>query len=88
MTQSPEVISFGNRSAADRREQQRFVAFHWTHYQDDVRYVPLLDYEYLGSRLLGITGFFEARHLFFTHGDARFVLALHDGRVVDDATRS
>jgi hypothetical protein len=82
MTQSPEVISFGNRSAADRRELQRFVLFHWTHYQDDVRYVPLLDYEYLGSRPLGITGFFEARNLFFTHGDVRFFLALHDGRIV------
>jgi signal transduction histidine kinase len=29
MTQFPEVISFGNRSAADRRALQRFVAFHW-----------------------------------------------------------
>lgn len=79
---TPEVISFGNRTAADRRALRRFVDFHWTHYLGDPRYVPLLDYEYLGSRLLGVTGFFEPRNLFFAHGDARFFLALRDGRVV------
>ena len=77
-----EVVSFGYRSADDRRQLKRFVAFHWTHYEGDPRYVPLLDYEYLGSRLLGITGFFEPRNLYFTHGDARFFLALRDGHVV------
>ncbi|HVZ22287.1 MAG TPA: hypothetical protein VG871_14545 [Vicinamibacterales bacterium] len=76
------IVSFGCESAADRRALERFVAFHWTHYRGDPRYVPLLDYEYLGSRLLGITGFFEARNLFFSHGDARFFLALRDGEVV------
>ena len=75
-------MSFGCRSAADRRELKRFVAFHWDHYRGDPRYVPLLDYEYLGSRLLGITGFFEARNLFFTHGETRFFTAVRDGRVV------
>jgi hypothetical protein len=77
-----EIVSFGFRSAADRRQLKRFVTFHWTHYRGDPRYVPLLDYEYLGSRLLGVTGFFEARNLFFTHGDARFFLALRDGHIV------
>ncbi len=77
-----EIVSFGNRTAADRRRLKRFVAFHWTHYRGDPRYVPLLDYEYLGSRLLGITGFFEARNSFFDHGEAQFFLAMRDGRIV------
>ena len=77
-----EVVSFGNQSPADRRQLQQFVAFHWTHYRGEPRYVPLLDYEYLGSRVLGITGFFEPRNLFFAHGDARFFLALQDGQIV------
>jgi hypothetical protein len=82
MTRRVEIVAFGNRSAADRRQLKRFVKFHWTHYRGDPRYVPLLDYEYLGSRMLGVTGFFEPRNLFFTHGDARFFLALRDGAVV------
>ncbi len=82
MDERTEVVSFGYRSSADRRQLKRFVAFHWQHYRGDARYVPLLDYEYLGSRLLGITGFFEPRNLFFTHGDARFFLAIRDGAVV------
>lgn len=82
MTERLEIASFGYHSAADRRQLKRFVAFHWTHYRGDPRYVPLLDYEYLGSRLLGVTGFFEPRNLFFSHGDARFFLALRHGRVV------
>jgi hypothetical protein len=77
-----EVVSFGNQSPADRRQLQQFVAFHWTHYRGEPRYVPLLDYEYLGSRVLGITGFFEPRNLFFAHGDTRFFLALQDGQIV------
>jgi len=77
-----DIVSFGNRSPADRKRLDQFVAFHWTHYRDEPRYVPLLDYEYLGSRLLGITGFFEPRNLFFTHGQIRFFLAQQDGQVV------
>ena len=45
MTGRPEIVSFGYRSAADRRQLKRFVAFHWTHYRDDPRYVPLLDFD-------------------------------------------
>jgi hypothetical protein len=77
-----EVVSFGNQSAADRRQLKEFVAFHWGHYRGERRYVPLLDYEYLGSRVLGITGFFEPRNLFFTHGHTRFFLALRNSQIV------
>jgi len=77
-----DIVSFGNKSPTDGRHLQQFVAFHWAHYRGEPRYVPLLDYEYLGSRVLGITGFFEPRNLFFTHGHTRFFLAWRDGRIV------
>jgi hypothetical protein len=77
-----DIVSFGNQSPTDGRHLQQFVAFHWAHYRGEPRYVPLLDYEYLGSRVLGITGFFEPRNLFFTHGHTRFFLAWRDGRIV------
>jgi hypothetical protein len=77
-----EISSFGNSSPADRAQLEPFVEFHWTHYRGEPQYVPLLDYEYLGSRLLGITGFFEPRNLFFRHGRSQFFLARRDGRVV------
>jgi GNAT superfamily N-acetyltransferase len=79
---SPEILSFSNQSRNDKKLLKAFVDFHWTHYQDDPQYVPLLDYEYLGFRLIGMKGFFEPDNLFFKHADMRFFLALADGEVV------
>ncbi|MBN1540731.1 hypothetical protein JW992_01200 [candidate division KSB1 bacterium] len=73
--------SFSNQPQ-DRRWLKRFVDFHWYHYRDDPQFVPLLDYEYLGNKLIGMTGFFEPRNLFFKHADMRFFLALQGDRVV------
>ncbi|MDZ7293876.1 MAG: hypothetical protein ONB14_00465 [candidate division KSB1 bacterium] len=77
-----EIVSFSNRTRDDRRLLKRFVDFHWHHYRGDSQYIPLLDYEYLGFKLLGITGFFEPQNLFFRHADMRFFLAMRDGQVV------
>ena len=60
-----------------RSKLRAFVGFHWSHYRDDQQYIPLLDYEYLGFRLLGIDGYFEARSLFLEHATIAFFLA-HD----------
>lgn len=76
------IRQFSNQSREDWRLLHRFVDFHWEHYRNDPQYIPLLDYEYLGSRLLGITGFFEPRNLFFKHADMTFLLAERDGKVV------
>ena len=70
------IIQFSNKTAEDRRLLKQFVEFHWSHYEDDSSFVPLLDYEYLGFKLLGITGFFEPTNLFFKHGEMAFFLAL------------
>ncbi|MGZ3709403.1 MAG: hypothetical protein ACXWPM_12035 [Bdellovibrionota bacterium] len=62
---------------------QQFVRFHRDFYQGDAQYVPLLDYEYLGSRLLSMVGYLEPRNSFFrTGGRARFFMAFRDGKCV------
>jgi len=80
--QAIEIVSFSNRSRQDKKLLKKFVQFHWQHYQGDVQYVPLLDYEYLGFRLLGMKGFFEPRNLFFKHADMAFFLAYQAGKIV------
>jgi len=80
--QEIEIIQFSNRSANDRKLLRRFVDFHWEHYRGDPQYVPMLDYEYLGSRLFGINGFFEPRNGFFENAEMTWLLALQEGRVV------
>jgi hypothetical protein len=77
-----EILAFSNSTREDRRLLKRFVDFHWEHYRDDAQYIPLLDYEYLGLKLLGIQGFFEPHNLFFRHADMRFFLAVRDGKTV------
>jgi GNAT superfamily N-acetyltransferase len=77
-----EIVPFSNQSPSDWELLKQFVGFHWSHYENDVQYIPLLDFEYLGSKLLGMTGFLEDKNLFFEHGETRFFLAKRDGKVV------
>jgi hypothetical protein len=76
-----KVVSFSNQSKTDQTLLKLFVDFHWELYKDELRYVPLLDYEYLGSSLLGITGFFEKENYFFEHAEARFFLVMDGDQV-------
>jgi hypothetical protein len=77
-----EIVHFGCATREDRKFLRQFVDFHWSHYEKDPEYVPLLDYEYLGFSLIGMRGFFEPANLFFKHADMRFFLAKQDGQVV------
>lgn len=79
---SVKIVSFSNQSREDKRLLKQFVNFHWTHYANDPRYIPLLDYEYLGFKLLGIHGFFETDNLFFKHAEMKFFLAFKNNEVV------
>lgn len=81
-TNEIEIIAFSNRSRQDKKLLKRFVDFHWDLYRDDPQYIPLLDYEYLGCRLIGMTGFFEARNLFYKHAETIFFLATRNNQVV------
>ncbi|MBN1780273.1 hypothetical protein JW948_04045 [bacterium] len=70
-----EIVEFQNRTKAHRSLLKQFVRFHWSHYRDEANCIPLLDYEYLGFRLLGIHGFFEPQNLFFKHAEMTWFLA-------------
>ena len=73
------ITRFSNTDADARTKLRTFVDLHWTHYRDDPQYIPLLDYEYLGFRLLGIDGYFEPRSPFLQHATVAFFLA-HDAQ--------
>ena len=75
MTTTPDVQLFDHGHPHARRLLREFVDFHWLHYAGDDRYIPLLNQEYLGSKLLGMTGYFEPRHSFFARGEMSWLLA-------------
>jgi len=77
-----ELISFGNESKAERKLLKQFVDFHWEFYKNEPKYIPLLDYEYLGFKIIGMTGFFEPNNLFFKHAEMRFFIVLKNGKMV------
>lgn len=76
---SIQIIDFSNE---DKKLLKQFIDFHWKHYKNDPNYIPLLDYEYMGFKLIGIHGFFEVDNLFFKHAKMRFFLAMRNGDVV------
>ena len=77
-----QLVQFGNKTRDDRKNLKQFVDFHWKHYKQDRNYIPLLDYEYLGFRLIGIQGFFEPNNLFFKHAEMRWFLAVQGQDIV------
>ena len=77
-----EIVAFGNQTRKDKKLLKQFVGFHWKHYKDESHYIPLLDYEYLGFKLLGVCGFFEPRNLFFKHAEMKFFLAFRENKIV------
>ena len=81
-TTAIDILTFSNQTKQDRALLRRFVDFAWQHYQQDPPYIPLVDYEYLGFKLIGMTGFFEPQNLFFEHGEMAFFLAVRRGQVV------
>lgn len=76
------IVSFSNETKEDKKLLKDFVNFHWKHYADDPQYIPLLDYEYLGLKLIGMKGFFEPDNLFFKHAEMRFFLAYQGDEIV------
>ncbi len=80
--QAVSIIQFSNQDARDRRLLKKFVDFHWQHYEKEPAFVPLLDYEFLGFKLMGMTGFFEPDNLFFRHAEMTFFIAMRGESVV------
>lgn len=52
-----------------------FVAFHWQHYHGDPRWVPQLDADLLGNRLLGLTGLLTPQHPYHSAAVATHFMA-------------
>ena len=77
-----ELVSFGNETKAERKLLKQFVNYHWELYKNEPQYIPLLDYEYLGFKLIGMTGFFEPRNLFFKYAEMRFFMVTKNGEVI------
>lgn len=76
------IESFTFSNPEFRKKIRAFVAFHRKLYAGHPFYIPILDYEYLGFRLIGITGFLEPRHLFYKHAEIRFFMAEDGGEIV------
>lgn len=77
-----ELVAFGNKTKNERKLLKQFINYHWELYKNEPQYVPLLDYEYLGFKLIGMTGFFEPNNLFFKHAEMRFFMVIKDGKVI------
>lgn len=80
--ESPKVEQFGLGDARMRE----FVALPWRLYRGDPFWTPPLNADYLGNRLLGITGLLTADHPYHEHADVTHFLARRDGRVVGRVT--
>lgn len=76
------VLSFSNQTKEDKKKLKQFVKFHWSHYRNDPGYIPLLNYEYLGLGLIGMTGFFEPKDLFYNHAEIRFFMAEQNNTIL------
>ena len=59
-----------------------FVRFHWDHYRGNEHWVPQLDADLLGNKLLGMTGLLTPPHPYHQSARATHFLAYRDGRVV------
>ncbi|MDP2300222.1 MAG: hypothetical protein Q8M55_05855, partial [Actinomycetota bacterium] len=54
---------------------KEFVAFHWQHYHGDPHWVPQLDADLLGNRLLGLTGLLTPQHPYHSAAAATHFMA-------------
>lgn len=59
-----------------------FVAFHWKHYRGDPHWVPQLDMDLLGNRLLGTKGLLRPDHPYHRTATSTHFIAERDGETV------
>ncbi|MRR13793.1 hypothetical protein EG835_15395, partial [bacterium] len=59
-----------------------FVGFHWDHYRGNEYWVPQLNADLLGNKLLGMTGLLTPEHPYHRTAEATHYLALRDEQVV------
>lgn len=76
-----QIQSFDFHSPDFKKQMKSFVAFHRRLYNGEEKYIPILDYEYTGLKLAGITGFLEPSHLFYKHAKIIFFVAYKNGEM-------
>lgn len=59
-----------------------FVQFHWTHYKDNRHWIPQLNADLLGNKLLGMKGLLTPEHPYHRTADATHFMASQDGKTV------
>ena len=73
------LVDFG---LDNRKLLKQFARFPWRHYSLSEKYIPQLNAELLGSRLLGVKGLFTKEHPYHKHAKVRHWLAYENGKIV------
>ena len=81
MPESELPVSVTEIPLGDPRIKE-FVAFHWKHYHGDPHWVPQLDADLLGNKLLGIKGLLTPEHQYHRTATATHFMAHRDGTPV------
>ena len=74
-----DLVEFG---LENRALLKKFAKFPWSHYSLSEKYIPQLNAELLGSRLLGVKGLFTKEHPYHKHATVRHWLAYRDKKIV------
>lgn len=61
---------------------KQFVEFHWDHYKGDPYWVPQLDADLLGNRMLGMKGLLTPGHPYHQTADATHFMAYRNGEAL------
>ncbi len=80
-----QLIDFG---LDDRKALKTFVKFPYRIYRHDRNWIPRLNLEYLGNRLLGQVGMFQAEFPYHDHAKTRFFIAKENSEIVGRITAS
>lgn len=81
MTDEGQRLRVDEIPLGDPRIKQ-FVEFHWDHYEDNPYWVPQLDADLLGNRLLGMTGLLTPEHPYHCTADATHFMAFRGDRAL------
>ncbi|MCP4639620.1 MAG: hypothetical protein GY851_04275 [bacterium] len=74
-----KIVEFGN---TDRKLLKQFVRFAWDHYKDVPLYIPPLNMDLLGSKMMGHKGLLTADHPFHKHAEVVYYLAYRGREIV------
>ncbi len=78
MTEGVLPLTISEVPLGDPRIKQ-FVQFHWDHYRDNQYWVPQLDADLLGNRLLGMQGLLTPEHPYHKTANATHFMAYRNG---------